>query len=167
MFAILSLRSLYSFVSTIMTELRVRGGAGRGGAAGGEGWGRPLALGPWRGRRGAAAGGLGPPQPNSPQAHQTELSTPRINPNPRQTQSHHAILSTPPNQPQPPHLPKLNPRQYLDKSVALVLAFIGAKMIAEFAGVEVATDVSLLVVGLVLGGGVAASLLLPDEEKVE
>jgi hypothetical protein len=40
-------------------------------------------------------------------------------------------------------------------------------MIAEFAGVEVATDVSLLVVGLVLGGGVAASLLLPDEEKVE
>jgi hypothetical protein len=57
--------------------------------------------------------------------------------------------------------------RYLDKAVAVVLAFIGAKMIAEFAGVEVATDVSLLVVGVVLGGGVAASLLLPDDDKVE
>jgi predicted tellurium resistance membrane protein TerC len=57
--------------------------------------------------------------------------------------------------------------RYLDKAVAVVLAFIGGKMIAEFAGVEVPTDVSLLVVGVVLGGGVAASLLLPDDDKVE
>ena len=57
--------------------------------------------------------------------------------------------------------------RFLDKSVALVLAFIGAKMVAEFAGLEVPTDASLLVVGIVLGGGVAASLLLPEDEKVE
>ncbi len=56
--------------------------------------------------------------------------------------------------------------RFLDKAVALVLAFIGGKMIAEYCGVEVPTDVSLLVVGVVLGGGVAASLALP-EEKVD
>ena len=33
--------------------------------------------------------------------------------------------------------------------------------------IEVPTDVSLLVVGLVLGGGVGASLLLPEEKEVE
>jgi len=57
--------------------------------------------------------------------------------------------------------------RFLDKAVALVLAFIGGKMVAEFCGVEVPTDVSLLVVGVMLGGGVAASLMLPEEEKVE
>lgn len=57
--------------------------------------------------------------------------------------------------------------RFLDKAVALVLAFIGAKMLAEFAGAEVPTDVSLMVVGLMLGGGVAASLMLPEKEKVE
>ena len=55
--------------------------------------------------------------------------------------------------------------RYLDKAVALVLAFIGAKMLLEFADVKVPTDVSLLVVGLMLGGGVAASMLLPEPEE--
>jgi predicted tellurium resistance membrane protein TerC len=57
--------------------------------------------------------------------------------------------------------------RYLDKAVALVLAFIGGKMLLEFADLNVPTDVSLLVVGLLLGGGVAASMLLPegDEDK--
>jgi TerC family integral membrane protein len=55
--------------------------------------------------------------------------------------------------------------RYLDKAVALVLGFIGVKMLAEFADVKVPTDVSLLVVGLMLGGGVAASMLLPEEDK--
>jgi TerC family integral membrane protein len=57
--------------------------------------------------------------------------------------------------------------RYLDKAVALVLAFIGGKMLLEFADLKVPTDVSLLVVGLLLGGGVAASMLLPegDEDK--
>lgn len=55
--------------------------------------------------------------------------------------------------------------RFLDKAVALVLAFIGAKMLLEFADIKVPTDVSLLVVGLVLGGGVAASMLLPEPEE--
>lgn len=57
--------------------------------------------------------------------------------------------------------------RYLDKAVALVLAFIGAKMLAEFADIKVPTDVSLLVVGLTLGGGVAASMLLPEDDEKE
>jgi TerC family integral membrane protein len=52
--------------------------------------------------------------------------------------------------------------RYLDKAVAMVLGFIGAKMVAEFGDIHVPTDVSLLVVGLLLGGGVGASLLLPE-----
>ncbi len=54
--------------------------------------------------------------------------------------------------------------RFLDKAVALVLGFIGGKMLLGFADVEVPTDVSLLVVGLLLGGGVAASLMLPAPE---
>jgi TerC family integral membrane protein len=54
--------------------------------------------------------------------------------------------------------------RFLDKAVALVLAFIGGKMLLEFADMKVPTDVSLLVVGLMLGGGVAASILLPEAE---
>jgi TerC family integral membrane protein len=54
--------------------------------------------------------------------------------------------------------------RFLDKAVALVLAFIGAKMLLEFADMKVPTDISLLVVGLMLGGGVAASILLPEAE---
>jgi TerC family integral membrane protein len=55
--------------------------------------------------------------------------------------------------------------RFLDKAVATVLGFIGAKMVAEFGDVHVPTDVSLLVVGLVLGGGVGASLLLPEPRE--
>lgn len=57
--------------------------------------------------------------------------------------------------------------KYLDKAVALVLGFIGAKMLLGFAEVDVPTDVSLLVVGLVLGGGVAASLLAPEPAEAD
>jgi hypothetical protein len=38
-------------------------------------------------------------------------------------------------------------------------------MLLEFVDVEVPTDVSLLVVGLVLSGGVAASMLLPETDE--
>ncbi|PSC74363.1 thylakoid membrane chloroplastic [Micractinium conductrix] len=51
--------------------------------------------------------------------------------------------------------------RYLDKSVALVLGFVGAKIISDFAGYHVPTDVSLGVVTSILGVGVGASLLLP------
>uniref|UniRef100_A0A7S3VU75 Uncharacterized protein n=1 Tax=Dunaliella tertiolecta TaxID=3047 RepID=A0A7S3VU75_DUNTE len=57
--------------------------------------------------------------------------------------------------------------RFLDKAVALVLGFIGVKMLLGFADVEVPTDLSLLVVGVVLGGGVGASLLLPEPKKAD
>ena len=55
--------------------------------------------------------------------------------------------------------------RYLDKAVAVVLGFIGAKMILGFADFEIPTDLSLLVVAGVLGTGVGASLLLPAPQE--
>jgi len=55
--------------------------------------------------------------------------------------------------------------EYLQTAVALVLGFIGVKMVAEFAGFHVPTDASLAVVASMLGGGVAASVWLPKGEK--
>lgn len=49
--------------------------------------------------------------------------------------------------------------RYLDKAVALVLGFVGTKILADFGGWHVPTDVSLGVVATILGGGVGASLL--------
>ena len=55
---------------------------------------------------------------------------------------------------------------YLEKSVALVLGFVGLKMVADIAlGVQVPTDVSLVIVAAALGGGVGLSVLLPPQEK--
>ncbi len=51
--------------------------------------------------------------------------------------------------------------EYLQTAVALVLGFIGVKMVAEFGGFHVPTDASLAVVATMLGGGVAASVWLP------
>lgn len=55
--------------------------------------------------------------------------------------------------------------KYLDKSVAGVLGFIGAKMVADFGGIHVDTRTSLLVVATILGGGVAASLAERNSES--
>ena len=55
--------------------------------------------------------------------------------------------------------------KYLDKAVAIVLGFIGVKMIVAFADIEISTTASLVVVATLLGGGVAASLWLPDPES--
>ncbi len=57
--------------------------------------------------------------------------------------------------------------RFLDKAVAVVLGFIGVKMLLGFADVHIPTDASLLVVGLLLGTGVAASLLLPEPDPSE
>lgn len=54
--------------------------------------------------------------------------------------------------------------KYLDKAVAIVLGFIGLKMAADFIGLHLSTDVSLIVVGVVLFGGVAASALFPAQQ---
>lgn len=58
--------------------------------------------------------------------------------------------------------------RFLDKAVATVLGFVGVKIIADYVGYHVPTDVSLGVVTSILGIGVGASLLLPapaEEEK--
>ncbi|KAL4438500.1 hypothetical protein ABPG77_000148 [Micractinium sp. CCAP 211/92] len=51
--------------------------------------------------------------------------------------------------------------RYLDKAVALVLGFVGVKILADFGGYHVPTGVSLGVVAGILGFGVGTSLLLP------
>jgi len=56
---------------------------------------------------------------------------------------------------------------YLRPAIALVLAFIGVKLIAGFFGVEVDTILSLVVVVSTLSGGVGLSLVFPKEEEAE
>lgn len=57
--------------------------------------------------------------------------------------------------------------RFLDKAVALVLGFVGFKILAEFGGFKVPTDMSLGVVGAILASGVGASLLLPGSADTE
>ena len=57
--------------------------------------------------------------------------------------------------------------KYLEKAVAVVLGFIGGKLIAEYFGFNISTEVSLGVVDTMLGGGVAASVLDKDESSIE
>lgn len=47
---------------------------------------------------------------------------------------------------------------YLEKSVAMVLGFIGLKIILDFTGHAIPTEVSLGIVISILGSGVIASL---------
>jgi predicted tellurium resistance membrane protein TerC len=49
--------------------------------------------------------------------------------------------------------------KYLEPAVAVVLGFIGCKMIAEFCGYHLPTEVALTVVASFLGAGVFASIL--------
>jgi predicted tellurium resistance membrane protein TerC len=55
--------------------------------------------------------------------------------------------------------------EYLESAVAYILAFIGSKMIAEYFGVEVPTELSLGVVITLLSGGVGLSLLEEGKEE--
>jgi len=54
--------------------------------------------------------------------------------------------------------------KYLDKAVAVVLGFIGGKMVAEFYGYELPTELSVGVVITMLGSGVLLSLLENSED---
>ena len=49
--------------------------------------------------------------------------------------------------------------KYLEPAVAIVLGFIGCKMIAEYFGYTVPTNVALAVVASLLGGGIGASVV--------
>ena len=57
--------------------------------------------------------------------------------------------------------------QYLEKAVAVVLGFIGAKLIAEYVGISISTELSLGVVVTMLGGGVLASILDKEDSTEE
>ena len=53
--------------------------------------------------------------------------------------------------------------KYLEKAVAVILGFIGGKLIAEYFGVCIGTEISLGVVVSLLGIGVGASILDKDD----
>ncbi|GBG86557.1 hypothetical protein CBR_g41620 [Chara braunii] len=55
--------------------------------------------------------------------------------------------------------------RYLQTSVALVLGFIGSKMIAEYLGEHIPTTVSLAVVMVTLGTGVLLSFKDQEQSK--
>ncbi|KAG7366879.1 integral membrane protein TerC [Nitzschia inconspicua] len=55
--------------------------------------------------------------------------------------------------------------KYLDKAVAVVLGFIGGKMIAEYFGFELPTEFSVGIVITMLGTGVLASVLDKSEDE--
>ena len=55
--------------------------------------------------------------------------------------------------------------RYLDKAVAVVLGFIGAKMVADLAGAHIPTSTSLAVVLTSLGAGIGLSLAYPLEKE--
>lgn len=54
---------------------------------------------------------------------------------------------------------------YLEKAVAIVLGFVGLKLGAEVAGLEVASNLSLGVIVTVLGGGVGLSLQKREQDE--
>eukprot|EP00741_Cyanophora_paradoxa_P010101 tig00020515_g9779.t1 len=54
--------------------------------------------------------------------------------------------------------------RYLQPSLAIVLGFVGAKMVADYFGFHTSTYLSLSVVAGVLGGGITLSLLFPEED---
>ena len=54
--------------------------------------------------------------------------------------------------------------KYLEPAVAIVLGFIGPKMVGEFLGYTVPTELSLAVVATLLSGGVVASILDKTDE---
>jgi predicted tellurium resistance membrane protein TerC len=57
--------------------------------------------------------------------------------------------------------------EYLDKAVAVVLGFIGGKMVFEYFGFDLPTELSVGVVISVLGTGVLASVLNADSETIQ
>ena len=56
--------------------------------------------------------------------------------------------------------------KYLEPAVAVVLGFIGSKMVLEYFGVLVPTEISLAVVATLLGGGVIASIVEQKNENI-
>lgn len=59
------------------------------------------------------------------------------------------------------------PRLLPPPTVALVLGFVGAKILADYGGYHVPTDASLAVVAGILALGIGASVALPREPAAE
>jgi len=57
--------------------------------------------------------------------------------------------------------------RYLKVSMVVVLIFIALKMLAEIVHVKVPTEISLLIVALIMGAGVGASLIVPLRTRRE
>jgi len=57
--------------------------------------------------------------------------------------------------------------EYLEPAVAVVLGFIGSKMVAEYFGFLVPTLVSLIVVASVLSFGIGLSIMAAATEPME
>ena len=57
--------------------------------------------------------------------------------------------------------------KYLEPAVGIVLGFIGSKMIAEYFGVEIRTEVALGVVAFFLTGGVGLSILEKRQDDAD
>eukprot|EP00191_Tetraselmis_sp_GSL018_P004971 CAMPEP_0177609036 /NCGR_PEP_ID=MMETSP0419_2-20121207/18836_1 /TAXON_ID=582737 /ORGANISM="Tetraselmis sp., Strain GSL018" /LENGTH=399 /DNA_ID=CAMNT_0019103857 /DNA_START=382 /DNA_END=1582 /DNA_ORIENTATION=- len=57
--------------------------------------------------------------------------------------------------------------RFLEKAVAVVLGYIGSKMVLDYVGFEIPTSMSLAIVATVLGGGIGLSYLLPEDAKPE
>ena len=55
--------------------------------------------------------------------------------------------------------------EYLEPAVAVVLAFIGSKMIAEYFGYCIPTEIALGVVATFLSGGIGLSILNKEENE--
>jgi len=56
---------------------------------------------------------------------------------------------------------------YLEKAVAIVLGFVGLKLAAEVAGLDISSALSLGVIVSTLGGGVLLSLLVDAEKRAD
>lgn len=57
--------------------------------------------------------------------------------------------------------------KYLEPAVALVLGFIGSKMVAEYFGYDIPTNIALGVVASLLASGVGASVWEKQNRKDE
>lgn len=57
--------------------------------------------------------------------------------------------------------------EYLEPAVAVVLGFIGSKMIAEYFGFCIATEVALAFVATILTGGIGLSIWSRNQDTDE
>ena len=57
--------------------------------------------------------------------------------------------------------------EYLEPAVAVVLGFIGSKMVAEYFGIMIPTELSLGVVLTFLGGGIGFSVYTKNQREME